>query len=143
METLQDEYQALYEKRLTLKRLGEVISVLRIPDMSNGLHPTPDAGKRRAQLVADRRDEFILQTLGFGQLPRHLVDGIAQPANLVTVAAFGQTALRSPRAMALAVWATSSSGRTMERMKNTPLHTLNSRIAAPMPSASSTRSTII
>ena len=68
-----------------------VVFILRIPDMSNGLHPAPDAGKRSAQLVADRRDEFILQTLGFGQLPRHLVDGIAQPANLVTVAAFGQT----------------------------------------------------
>lgn len=37
METLQDEYQALYEKRLTLKRLGEVLSVLRIPDMDIGV----------------------------------------------------------------------------------------------------------
>lgn len=37
MDTLQDEYQALYEKRLTLKRLGEVISVLRIPDVDIGV----------------------------------------------------------------------------------------------------------
>jgi nicotinic acid mononucleotide adenylyltransferase len=37
METLQDEYQALYEKRLTLKRLGEVITVLRIPDIDIGV----------------------------------------------------------------------------------------------------------
>ena len=33
----------------------------------------------------------------------------------------GRRALRSPRAMALAVCSTSSSGRTMERIKNTPL----------------------
>ena len=37
METLQDEYQALYEKRLTLKRLGEVITVPRIPDIDIGV----------------------------------------------------------------------------------------------------------
>jgi nicotinic acid mononucleotide adenylyltransferase len=37
METLQAEYQALYEKRLTLKRLGEVITVPRIPDIDIGV----------------------------------------------------------------------------------------------------------
>lgn len=47
METLQDEYQALYEKRLTLKRLGEVISVLRIPDMDIGVKFDPNMDPTR------------------------------------------------------------------------------------------------
>ena len=47
METLQDEYQTLYEKRLTLKRLGEVISVLRIPDMDIGVKFDPNMDPTR------------------------------------------------------------------------------------------------
>ena len=38
MEVLQEEYQRIYEKRLTLKRLGEVVTPLRIPDMDVGVH---------------------------------------------------------------------------------------------------------
>lgn len=37
METLQDVYQETYEKRLTLKRLGEVITQPRIPDSDIGV----------------------------------------------------------------------------------------------------------
>ncbi|MCH4187174.1 MAG: phosphohydrolase [Megasphaera sp.] len=37
METLQDVYQATYERRLTLKRLGEVITYPRIPDIDVGV----------------------------------------------------------------------------------------------------------
>lgn len=37
METLQDVYQETYEKRLTLKRLGEVITQPRIPDSDVGV----------------------------------------------------------------------------------------------------------
>lgn len=37
METLQDVYQETYEKRLTLKRLGEVITQPRIPDIDVGV----------------------------------------------------------------------------------------------------------
>ena len=37
METLQDVYQETFEKRLTLKRLGEVITYPRIPDIDVGV----------------------------------------------------------------------------------------------------------
>lgn len=37
METLQETYQQTFERRLTLKRLGEVVSPLRIPDMNPGV----------------------------------------------------------------------------------------------------------
>ena len=37
METLQDVYQETFEKRLTLKRLGEVINYPRIPDIDVGV----------------------------------------------------------------------------------------------------------
>ncbi len=37
METLQDVYQETFEKRLTLKRLGEVITYPRIPDIDIGV----------------------------------------------------------------------------------------------------------
>lgn len=37
METLQDVYQTTYERRLTLKRLGEVITYPRIPDIDVGV----------------------------------------------------------------------------------------------------------
>ena len=37
MEALQQEYQRIFEKRLTLKRLGEVVTPLRIPDMDVGV----------------------------------------------------------------------------------------------------------
>ncbi|MCH4178275.1 MAG: phosphohydrolase [Megasphaera sp.] len=37
METLQDVYQETYERRLTLKRLGEVITYPRIPDIDVGV----------------------------------------------------------------------------------------------------------
>ena len=38
METLQDVYQETFERRLTLKRLGEVIMYPRIPDIDYGVH---------------------------------------------------------------------------------------------------------
>ena len=37
MRTLQDVYQEIYEKRLTLKRLGEVFTYPRIPDIDVGV----------------------------------------------------------------------------------------------------------
>lgn len=37
MKTLQDEYQKTYEKRLTLKRLGEVFTAPRYPDVDIGV----------------------------------------------------------------------------------------------------------
>ena len=37
MKTLKDEYQKTYEKRLTLKRLGEVFTVPRYPDVDIGV----------------------------------------------------------------------------------------------------------
>lgn len=37
METLQEEYQKNYEKKLTLKRLGEVLTAVRIPDIDVGV----------------------------------------------------------------------------------------------------------
>ena len=37
LKTLQDVYQETYEKRLTLKRLGEVVTYPRYPDIDVGV----------------------------------------------------------------------------------------------------------
>ena len=69
-----------------------VVFVLRVVEGAQGLHPAPDGGQRRAQLMGDRADEFILHLLGLFQPLGHPVDGAAQPVYLVAgVAGHGQT----------------------------------------------------
>ena len=49
------------------------------------LRPALDGGKRRTQLVRDGGDKFVFHALGFIQLARHMVDGVAELADLAAV----------------------------------------------------------
>ena len=60
-----------------------VILVGRVIQGAQGLHPAPDRGERRAQLMGDRADELVFHLLGLFQPLGHLVDGTAQPVHLV------------------------------------------------------------
>ena len=64
-----------------LKALA-VVLVCRVVQCAQGLHPAPDGGERRAQLVRDGTDELVLHLLGLFQPFGHLVDGAAQAVHL-------------------------------------------------------------
>ena len=64
-----------------------VVFILGVTDSGNGFQPALDAGKRGAQLMADRRDELVFHFFGFLQIVRHLVDGGAQAADLIVIVA--------------------------------------------------------
>ncbi|WP_301859624.1 phosphohydrolase [uncultured Megasphaera sp.] len=75
MHVLQDVYQETYEKRLTLKRLGEVISYPRIPDIDIGvkfdenLDPTRFIENDIERLVRMRWGERAFEGLERTELP--------------------------------------------------------------------------
>ena len=110
-----------------------VVFVVGIVDGLDGFHPTFDGGQGGAQFMTDRRDELVFQPVGLGQVLRHLVDGVAQPADLIVVFGGGQPGFQVSPAMRVAVASTSPSGRTMERTKNSPLHSMSRKASTPMP----------
>ena len=71
-----------------------VVGVAGVVQRADRFDPALDAGQRRAQLMADRGDELVFHALGLGQVLGHLVDGMAQAADLVVVARVGQAGLQ-------------------------------------------------
>ena len=57
LKTIESEYQKLFEKKLTLKRLGEVINDPKNPDMVN--HLTPDANTAPSEYIENDMEKLI------------------------------------------------------------------------------------
>ena len=72
------------------RQAAAAILVVGVVDVADGFDPALNGGQRGAQLMADRGDKLVFQPLGFGKVARHLVDGLAQPPDLVIVAGVGQ-----------------------------------------------------
>ena len=57
LKTIESEYQKLFEKKLTLKRLGEVINDPKNPDMVN--HLTPDTNTAPSEYIENDIEKLI------------------------------------------------------------------------------------